>query len=107
MLPIFADFWLFGKWIPTGYNPAPSVNVPGDPMKDVFGQTITVGSKVKLIGTVTAIDPMDAHFQDITFVPDYPQSFLVENQQGVSPTQRPIKSVKAHPLQLVVVGSSL
>lgn len=100
-----ADFWLFGKWLPT-LNIGVATS-PGDPALDIFGQTITVGSKVKLIGTVTKIDPLDAHFQDVTFTPDYPQSLIVQNQQGVQPQQQPIVSVKAHPLQLVKVGSSL
>jgi hypothetical protein len=102
---IIVDFWLFGKWLPAGFAGTPTS--PGDPAIDIFGQTIAVGNKVKLIGTVTAINQFDAHFQDITFTPDYPQSTVVQNIQGVAPQQQPIVSVRAHPLQLVKIGTSL
>lgn len=98
-----AAMWLSGRWIPTGYSPLPGVTSPGDLMVDIFGNTITVGSMVALCGTVTALEPSNAHFQDVTFVPQFPQSLNVFNTQGVNPQQQMIASVKCHPLQLIAV----
>ena len=105
-LMVDASMWLTGRWLPTGYPMG--ATVVGEPMVDIFGQAITVGSKVKLIGTVTAVNPLSNHFHDITFVPDYPNNTIVENQvAGNIPLTSPIVSVRCHPLQLVKVGSSL
>ena len=101
---IFASEWLSGRWLPSGY-PAP-VTTPGDTLKDIFGNTISVGSMVKLIGTVTAMNPMDPHFQDITIKPYFPQSVFVTNEAGVFPQNQPSATFQAHPLQLMVVGTS-
>jgi hypothetical protein len=99
-----ADFWLFGKWLPAGYPAA--VTSPGDASVDIFGQTISIGSLVKLVGVVTALNPLDPHFQDIVFTPLFPQSPFVTNTVGVAPQQQPLVSVKCHPLQLIMVGSA-
>jgi len=98
-----ADDWLSGKWLPTGYGISSS---PGDALKDIFGQTISVGSMVKLIGTVTAMNPTDPHFQDITITPAFPQSSVVAPEAGVFPQNIPVKSYQFHPLQLMVLGTS-
>ena len=100
-----AQNWLSGRWLPALY-PSP-VTAPGNAMVDIFGQAIVVGSMVKLIGKVTAINPSDPHFQDITFTPLFPQSGLVAPESGVFPQNIPVKVYQAHPLQLVVGGTSL
>ena len=106
---IIDSFWTFGKWIPGGYSPTPSATSPGDTMQDIFGSTLAVGNKVKLIGTITALDPVNAHFSDVTFTPDYPQNpGLVPGLAGQPfPKDELVKSVKCHPLQLMKVGSWL
>ena len=69
---IDAAFWNGGNWIPNGYPAATSA--PGDVMTDIYGQTLTVGSLVKFIGIVTALDPLSAHFQDIEVSSYFPKS---------------------------------
>ena len=44
----------------------------GDVAKDIYGASIMVGSKVKLVGTVTAVNLNDTHFGDIQVMPDHP-----------------------------------
>ena len=100
---IAAPEWLSGRWIPAGYAAPASA---GDSLSDIFGQTLAVGTMVKLIGTITAINPMDPHFQDITITPQFPQSGLVSPEAGVFPQNIPVKSYQFHPLQLMKVGSS-
>lgn len=100
---VAGDFWLSGRWLPPGYaSPGSS-----DSMTDIYGQAITVGSLVKLVGVVTAVQPSDPHFQDITFRPIFPQSGLVEPAAGVFPQNIPVKVFQAHPLQLIKVGDRL
>ena len=98
-----APEWLSGRWIPSGYS---SPAAAGDSLSDIYGQTLAVGSIVKMIGTVTAVNPMDPHFQDITVTPMFPQSGLVAPEAGVFPQNIPSKSYSFHPLQLMKVGSS-
>lgn len=105
---IMQSFWTYGKWIPNGYNPNPSPSAPGDVMQDIFGQSLVVGSMVKLIGTITSVDPLSAHFADVTFVPQYPQApAAIPGVNGGIFPQNQLTSVKVHPLQLVKVGSWL
>lgn len=66
MTPIllFAMFELAGAW------PATTIGPP--PVRDINGVAITVGSTVKLVGLVTAINPTSTHFMEVTFQPIYP-----------------------------------
>ena len=98
------QMWLTGRWIPTGYGGLTPVS---DSMVDIYGSTLTVGSWVKLIGVVTALNPSDPHFQDITVTPVFPQSGLVSPQAGVFPLSSPVKSYQFHPLQLMKLGTTL
>lgn len=96
--------WLSGRWLPSQYVSPNGVN---DSLTDIFGQAITVGSKVKLIGTVVSLNPSDPHFQDVVISPDYPQRGVIDPQSGVFPQNIPVKQYTFHPLQLVVVKGSL
>jgi hypothetical protein len=99
MLMIAADFWLHGNWPP---NIAGSPTGGAELMKDVYGQTITVGSLVKLVGTVVALNPSDPHFQDVVITLNFPQAAPFPpspTTQGVF-VAAPV--VAFHPLQLIV-----
>jgi len=98
-----ADFWLTGRlFIP---------EVAPELAKDIFGQTITVGCKVKFIGTVTSINLNEPHFNGIVMTPDYPPYTgipqVVQPMSGPAPLQKPVVQYGFDPLQLVVVGKSL
>ena len=97
------SMWNSGRWIPTGYG---SLTPVSDALTDIFGQTLAVGSYVKMIGVVTAMNPSDPHFQDITIAPLFPQSGLVSPQAGVFPLSSPVKSYQFHPLQLMKFTTS-
>jgi hypothetical protein len=100
----FAQDWIQGRWLPPGYSS--NIPVAGNSLTDIFGVAITVGAKVKLIGTVTSMNPTDPHFQDIEIRPDYPQSAIIAPEAGVFPQNIPVKSYKFHPLQLIVMGTT-
>jgi hypothetical protein len=85
--------------------------VVGDTLLDVNGVTITLGATVKLVGTVTAINP-DPHFGSITVAPAHPTGKSIPMQSGggnpqspnfpVPNQQLPVKTYGFEPLQLVV-----
>ena len=90
MLEMLAPFFMTGGW-------AAGVNVAGtDVMRDVNGIAILVGSTVAWIGTVTALDPHGTHFDDVTVDGEHPEQDLVI----------PARSLKFHPLELVVSPAS-
>ena len=99
--------WLTGRM----YIPETAPEQP----KDIFGQTITVGSKVKFIGTVTSINLNEPHFNGIVVTPDYPPFVGLQGGLGVpmqamsgpTPMQKPTVQYGFDPLQLVKVGTSL
>jgi hypothetical protein len=101
-----ADNWLQGRW----FIVPPAT---GGYSKDIFGQSITVGSKVKLVGTVVSLNPNDTHFQGIAIYPDYPSpdgpvpGAVVNPVAGESPLQQPSPVYHFDPLQLIKVGTVL
>lgn len=96
-----AAFWLAGRWLPAGYA-SPGAT---DSLVDIFGQALTVGSLVKLVGTITSMSGSDSHFDDITFRPIFPQGGLASNSAPT--TKIAMDTFSAHPLQLIKVGDHL
>ena len=63
-----------------------------DQMRDVDGVAITVGATVKLVGTVSAINGTNTHYQDVTIYLLHPN--------GIGPVAGVV--LHAAPKQLVV-----
>jgi hypothetical protein len=84
---LYTAFWLAGSWTST---PAPGTLYE----LDAFGTPITVGATVKLICTVTAINPLDPHFGDVQVSLNFPTG------KKVSPIQ-----IGAFTSSQLVVGS--
>ena len=74
-----ADFLLNGGW--TG----PAV---GTGNQDIYGSTITVGSYVKMVGLVTAINLTDSHFGEIQVTPVHPGTLGPAIPWDANPTPR-------------------
>jgi hypothetical protein len=92
---------------------APQAPVIGNLPKDVYGAPIIVGSVVKFVGVVTAVNSNDTHYGDIQVNPLHPGSvlFIPDLQSGVFPqspnfspgnSQLPAQQFGFHPLQLIV-----
>jgi hypothetical protein len=62
---LYTAFWLAGAWT---YVPAPGTLYE----LDAFGVPIVVGATVKLVCTVTAINPLDTHFGDVQVSINFP-----------------------------------
>ena len=103
-LLVLADYWMQGNW--TG----PLV---GSSNKDVYGNTIAVGSIVKFVGVVTAMNLNDTHYGEIQVMPTHPGNllFIPDVQTGMVPQspnfpvgnpQLPTGPFGFHPLQLIV-----
>lgn len=57
--------WMAGSWyIP----PLTAVTV----LKDINGNVLSIGSKVKIVGTVVSIMPLDLQHGSVAVLPDYP-----------------------------------
>ena len=104
-LLVYADFWLQGTW---------SSPLVGSANQDIYGTAITVGSYVKLVGIVTAVNLTDSHYGEIQVTPIHPGAvgpFIPDVQTG-QPSQSPNFPVSNpqiasapfgfHPKQLVV-----
>ena len=101
---VLADFWMQGTWL------GPLV---GSSPQDIYGNVITVGSYVKMVGVVTAINLSDPHFGEIQVTPIHPGvigPFVPQDMFGNprSPNYLPQDPVKVdsqrgfHPKQLIV-----
>ena len=75
-LLLLADFFLAGNW------KAPAA---GSSIQDAYGVTITVGSYVKFVGRVTAINPSDPHYGEIQVTPVHPASLFIPDAHYGSP----------------------
>ena len=61
-------------------NTPQNPNGPGDLTVDHNGTAITVGATVKLIGVVTAVNPLSSHYRDITVQLAYPITGIAQSQ---------------------------
>lgn len=103
----FGNMWMAGTW--TGPATTP---IAGDSANDINGVAITVGSIVKFVGIVTAVNLNDPHFGDIVVQPLHPNGqMVVPDQFGANPQspnlpvpnyQTPAGPYGFHPLQLIV-----
>ena len=78
---IFDDFWAASasSW---------PVQLVGTVPQDIYGNTITIGSTVKLVGIVTAINVTDSHYGEIQVTPAHPGTvgpFIPDTQTGQNP----------------------
>ena len=78
---VLADFWMQNPqtWIPP---------LVGTAAQDIYGNTISVGSMVKMVGVVTAINLNDSHYGEIQVSPIHPGTigpFIPDVQTGSEP----------------------
>lgn len=106
MMLFAEDFWMQGTWV------GPLV---GTSNQDIYGAPITLGSIVKFVGQVTAINLSDPHYGEIQVMPIHPGSIgpIIPDVQttlgapqsyNFSPDnpQSPTGPFGFHPKQLVV-----
>lgn len=92
----FADFLLNNLW---------SGPLVGSALQDAYGVNITVGSYVKFVGRVTAVNANDSHFGEIQIVPVHPASLFIPDNTYGNPTS-PNFSVPPNPQVSPVFGFS-
>ena len=86
MLPGILIYWLQGMW---GRGSGPS-----SMLADVNNNTIAVGNTVKLVGVITALNPNETHFDQVSIRLTHPGG------TGRDPISREVLTV--HPTQLVL-----
>ena len=89
-----AQEWLSGRWLGAA---AASPTTPQNSLTDIYGCAIAVGTTVKFVGKVTAVNASSSHFKDITVVPVFPSDPSAVANAATATTYQ------FHPLQLVVV----
>lgn len=95
-----AQFWMSGNWFRS------FTTAGADRGVDAVGIPILVGSTVKLVGTVTAIDLFSTKYHDITVM--LTQSLVIDHNNYVSapnPTVPGYRTMIKVPASVLVVGS--
>lgn len=84
------SFWQNGHWYPSG-------DLRGNILRDIFGRTITIGSRIMIPALVTATDLSDTHGNTLSVVPIFPARAGFGSAPPI-----PAETIKVHPLQVEV-----